>query len=124
MDRKQIIKHLLSKIPGIKFSYLFGSCVKGQMGPLSDIDIAVYLESGTNNFDSYLSIHHQLTRTLKQKIDLVILNEVKNLYLIESIIREGIVITDSNDDTRSYYETMMLHRILDYKHFKRMIDAA
>lgn len=124
MERKQKIKRLFLQIPEIKFSYLFGSYVKSQMGPLSDIDIAVYLETSINDFDSHLSIHHQLSKTLRQKVDLIILNEVKNLFLIESIIKEGVIITDSDDDTRLYYETMMLHRILDYKHFKKMIDAA
>lgn len=124
MEIVQQIEQLFSNIRGIRFSYLFGSVLQGRMGPLSDIDIAVNLDNSAHNFDTHLMIHHQLEKTLKRKIDLVILNDTKNLYLIESILKHGIVITDHTEDFRLYYETMMHHRILDYKHFKRMIDAA
>ena len=124
MEITEQIRQTLSDIQGIRFSYLFGSSAKDKRGALSDIDVAVYLEKRFNNFDHHLMIHHQIRKALKQEVDLIILNEIRNLYLVESIIKDGIVITDDEKDFRLYYETIMLHRILDYKHFRTIIDAA
>lgn len=39
----------------IKFAYLFGSCARGQSGPLSDIDLAIYLDNTTASILSPLN---------------------------------------------------------------------
>ena len=124
IDKIRDIKKRIKQIDGIKFSYLFGSAATNQIGPLSDIDIAVYLEPSADFFDNHLMIHHQLAKGFRKRIDLVILNRMNNLFLLESILSSGIILSDSNDDSRPYYETITHHRILDYKHFKKIIDAA
>lgn len=37
------LRDSLIRIPQVKFAYVFGSHARGDVGPLSDIDIAVFL---------------------------------------------------------------------------------
>ncbi len=47
-DLKRRLKPAFEKFPAVKFAYLFGSVAEGEAGPLSDIDIAVYLDPLTS----------------------------------------------------------------------------
>ena len=116
----ETIREILNGFGSVKFAYLFGSCAEGKGEKGSDVDIAVYLDD--TSLDEKLTLHHALTKTLHRKVDLVVLNEVKNLFLLESILRKGIVLKDHED--RDWFEVRKIHEILDYKQFKRTIDAA
>lgn len=91
---------------------------KGEVSPLSDIDIAVYLDNIDPNaiFDMKLSLHADICRALKMNnVDMVILNTLNNDMLIDDIIRHGIVIYDRNTALREYFEIMAIHRAIDFK---------
>ncbi len=107
----------------VKFAYLFGSQATDNVSPLSDVDIAVYLDDTANNLDKHLAIHHALSKRLKKDVDLVVLNNVKNFNLLESILSAGRVIVDRDVDFRKAFEVEKQHQILDYKAFKRYLDA-
>ena len=57
----------------VKRAYLFGSFVRGENNPESDLDILVELEPGTGLF-KFISIQHQLQIALRMQIDLVSAN--------------------------------------------------
>ena len=57
----------------VKRAYLFGSFVRGENNPESDLDILVELEPGTGLF-KFISIQHQLQIALRIQIDLVSAN--------------------------------------------------
>ena len=57
----------------VKRAYLFGSFVRGENNPGSDLDILVELEPGTGLF-KFISIQHQLQIALRIQIDLVSAN--------------------------------------------------
>ena len=57
----------------VKRAYLFGSFVRGENNPESDLDILVELEPGTGLF-KFISIQHQLQIALIIQIDLVSAN--------------------------------------------------
>ncbi len=102
----------------IRFAYLFGSVAKGEITPLSDIDVAVYLRDVGPEavFDFKLSLHGDICRALKRNdVDLVVLNTVANNMLIENIIRHGVVIYDLDNDAREDYEVTSLHQAIDFK---------
>jgi predicted nucleotidyltransferase len=107
----------------VKFAYLFGSQATGNVTSLSDVDIAVYLDDAANNLDKHLEIHHALSKRLQRDVDLVVLNNVKNFNLLESIFSNGRVIADRDADFRKAFEVQKQHQILDYKAFKRYLDA-
>lgn len=102
----------------IRFAYLFGSVAKGEVAPLSDIDVAVYLSNVDPGalFDIKLSLYGDICRALNRNdVDLVVLNTVANNMLIEDIIRHGVVIYDRDIEAREDYEVTSLHQAIDFK---------
>lgn len=65
---------------------------------------------------------HSLEVLLQREVDLVCLNSIKNMYLLEAIITKGIALKDA--DERALFEVEKNHAIIDFKNFKRYIDAA
>jgi len=118
------LQEFFAKREEVEFAYLFGSYARGDFAPYSDIDIALFLKKEHNTFDTKLQIHHKLEIFFQKDIDLIILNSAKNLFLLENILNEGIVIKDSKDDTRIMYELRKEHEIKDYKEFKRLLGVA
>ena len=104
----------------ILFAYLFGSHSKNEQTTNSDVDIAIYLAD--YSLDIELQINYELSKILKKNVDIVILNRVRNIFLLENILKEGIVLKDSSE--RIDFELSKQHEILDYKAFRRYIDAA
>ncbi|MDY0120606.1 MAG: nucleotidyltransferase domain-containing protein [Sulfurimonas sp.] len=119
-----VIKNRIATMPEIEFAYLFGSYAKGTQHEKSDIDIAVYIKEEYNSFDTKLKIHHALEISLYKEIDLVVLNNAKNFFLLEDIFNNNIIIKESQDDARVMFELDKEHQILDYKAFLRMLDVA
>jgi uncharacterized protein len=115
-----LLKEKLDTFANVNFAYLFGSYANGTQKDKSDVDIAVFLNK--NDLDSQLQLNYELSKLLKKDVDLVILNNVKNLFLLESIFKDAIVLKESQK--RIDYELRKEHDILDYKAFKRMINAA
>lgn len=114
------LKTLLANFDCVSFGYLFGSYANNTQTPKSDVDIALYLKDKT--VDTKLQLIYELSKALRLEVDLVVLNEVKNIYLLESILKNSTVIKES--DKRVDFELRKEHEILDYKSFKKMIDAA
>jgi predicted nucleotidyltransferase len=114
------IKEYIQDNTTIIFGYLFGSYANGTYTSSSDVDVALYLSD--LSLDNRLQINYELSKLLKKDVDLVVLNEVKNIYLLENILSESLVIKES--EQRFDFELVKQHDILDYKEFKRMIDAA
>jgi uncharacterized protein len=56
---------------GIKKIGLFGSFVRGEQRPGSDIDLLVEFESGKKTFDNFMELSFFLEEALRNKIDLV-----------------------------------------------------
>jgi len=117
---KNKLQSFLSSQNKVKFAYLFGSYADSTYTDKSDVDIAVYLSD--TSLDARLEVAHALEVSLQKKVDLVVLNDVKNMFLLEAILKEGIVVKDADD--RIYFEVERHHAIIDFKHFKRYIDAA
>ncbi|MEK7732968.1 MAG: nucleotidyltransferase domain-containing protein, partial [Planctomycetota bacterium] len=87
----------------VVFAYLFGSMAIGEVSPLSDVDIAVYLakENRESFFDLKLALHADISRALKRNdVDLVVLNTIRNEMLTADVIRNGVVIFDRDTETR------------------------
>jgi len=123
LNKHEVIKitqKLLQEDLNVKFAYLFGSYSDETYNDRSDVDIALYLDE--YNFDKQLSISFELSKALNKDVDLVILNSAKNLYLLDDILRKGILLKDN--ENRVDFELKKHHQILDYKEFKKRIDAA
>ncbi|KYJ86472.1 type VII toxin-antitoxin system MntA family adenylyltransferase antitoxin [Sulfurovum riftiae] len=117
--KKKLIE-ILGADDNVQFAYLFGSYADDSFTEKSDVDIAVYLYD--HSFDAKISLHHTLEKALYKDVDMVCLNEVKNIYLLENILNNGILMKDHED--RDFFEVKKQHEIIDFKNFKRYIDAA
>ncbi len=117
---KNQLETLLHANNNVIFAYLFGSYSDHTFSDTSDIDIAVYLKD--SSLDAKLTLHHTLEKSLQKEVDLVCLNKIKNIYLLESILTKGIMIKESKE--RAIFEVEKHHAIIDFKNFKKYIDAA
>jgi predicted nucleotidyltransferase len=86
------IKSVAISHPEIKLVYLFGSRASGETGPLSDYDIAIYVDVKDRKklFDLRLVFMDEVSRALMtDMIDVVILNLAESPELKYHIIKDG-----------------------------------
>ncbi len=114
------LKNILAEEDNILFAYLFGSYAKGDFHKSSDIDIALYLKE--DSFDYYLEIVKKLQSLFDKEIDMVILNRAKNLFLIEDIINNSVVLKDN--EKRLEYESYKWMEIVDFKEVDKRLENA
>jgi predicted nucleotidyltransferase len=122
------IKTILQKHKEVLFAYLFGSYANGDNGPLSDVDIAVYLKNNLlseeqENIAGALRSDLEKELQMPDKVGLVLLNEELPPALEHDIVYNGKLIYVQNETARSYYEAETICRWLDYKpHHERMMQ--
>lgn len=117
---KDVLEKNIQQMPNVLFAYLFGSYADASQTKQSDVDLALYLSD--TSLDVKLQIIYQLSKALNKEVDLVVLNDVKNIYLLETILQKGILLKDNTQ--RVDFELTKQHEILDYKSFKKMLDVA
>ena len=118
------IKEILDTLREVEFAYLFGSYATSKADENSDIDIAIFIKTDYDIFDTKLKVHHKLEIAMDKEVDVISLNTIKNFDLLNDIFDDGVVLKDSEDDFRVMFELKKQHEILDYKEFKRMLDVA
>ncbi|MDO3376772.1 type VII toxin-antitoxin system MntA family adenylyltransferase antitoxin [Geoalkalibacter halelectricus] len=112
------LKVVLAEIPQVKFAYLFGSHARGDAGPLSDIDVAVYLDRRLDPFRFRLSLLESLAHRLgTERFDLVTLNDASPLLRYE-VVRQGVVIKE-NRQRRIPFEVRALSEYFDTEHLRK-----
>jgi hypothetical protein len=72
---------------GVKRIGLFGSFVRGEQRPESDIDFLVEFEQGRKTFDSFMELSFLLERTQKHRIELVTVESLSP-YIGPYILKE------------------------------------
>ncbi len=83
MNRREILKILsthkqeLSELFGVDSIALFGSSVRGESLPTSDIDLLVEFRKGNKDFFNFIRCKFYLENIFNQKVDLVMKSAVK-----------------------------------------------
>ena len=72
---------------GIKRIGLFGSFVRGDQRPESDIDLLVEFESGRKTFDTFMELSFFLEDVLKHRVELVTVESLSP-YIGPYILKE------------------------------------
>ncbi len=128
-----LLKSNLQKEEDILFGYIFGSYGKGKVTPLSDIDIAIYINEKKikkDIFERKLELIDIITTTLKtDEIDLVILNEAP-LTLIHQVLKTKMILFSKDEHIRIKFESksQMLYfdteplRTISYKNLRKRIE--
>ena len=113
----EVVELVLKNEKAVKFAYLFGSHVQGRVGPLSDIDIAVYLDKRYDLFVCRLLLMEEIDRCLKgHPCDLVVLNNAPVDFQYD-IIKNGQVLKDDKRK-RVPFEVRVLRQYLDFEPFR------
>ena len=112
------VRKFLASIPQVKFAYVFGSRARGDAGPLSDIDIAVFLDDSISIFHDRLCLMESLARELGAEcFDLVTLNDAPVVLRFE-VVRSGQVVKEDRK-RRILFESRTLSEYLDTEHLRR-----
>ena len=83
MNRREILEILsshkqeLSELFGVDSIALFGSSVRGESLPTSDIDLLVEFRKGNKDFFNFIRCKFYLENIFNQKVDLVMKSAVK-----------------------------------------------
>ena len=64
------IRHRLRRL-GVKRLGLFGSFVRDEQGPTSDVDVLVEFEDGKKTFDHFMQVSFLLEDVLKRRVEIV-----------------------------------------------------
>ncbi len=121
------ITEILRTFEEIDFAYLFGSYANGTETPLSDVDIAVYLNNNCNfkdnnkypyGYESFLI--GRLSIVLKtDKIDLVLLNKA-DLLICEKIYNTGMLLFEKDRLKRIKIENSVRKEFIDTEHYRKI----
>lgn len=116
------IRRYLEGEPKVKFAYLFGSQAKGTAGPLSDIDIAVYIDPEMEAFRYRLALMETLSTLAKtERIDVVVLNSASPVLKF-AVIRDGRVLKEDRSQ-RIRFEQTAISEYLDTAYLRKVQAA-
>jgi len=120
-DRIKYASQYLEKRKDVIFAYLFGGLAKGDATPLSDVDIAVYLDEGVDCIEAKLDILEDLIDILNtDEIDLIVLNQ-SSLALSMNVIRNNRLIVDKQPFTRHAHDSLVMRKYFDYSRLESAI---
>jgi len=106
---------VLEQDANVVFAYLFGGLARGRVKPLSDVDVAVYLNNIENLSQYKLDLFDRLTDALGTcEVDLVILNKA-SISLVGRILANKQVLVDKEPFRRHAYESIALREFFDFR---------
>jgi predicted nucleotidyltransferase len=121
------LKDMLVDDKDVAVVYLFGSYAKDNVTPLSDIDIAILLDSRVrpaDYFDKQLDLLDKISQKLHtDEVDVVILNQAPSL-LAYQVIKIRKVLFCRNEPRRISFEANAIDRYLDEKPMRSLIYQA
>ncbi len=110
----------------VLLAYVFGSVAREEVGPLSDIDFAVYFEETLpkdRRKEVYLDILNELIDILGDDIDLASMNDADLLFNF-NVVKSGENVFKNSEDDRIRIESEIVRRNLDMKYYReRHADA-
>jgi predicted nucleotidyltransferase len=117
MDEQALKDGLSTILPGLEgmcLVYLFGSQVEGNLGPMSDYDLAVLVDRAVDGRRVQAHLAHELARALHtDRIDVILLNRAP-IELAYAVIAQGKLLYERDVATRVEYEAGVLGRYGDY----------
>ena len=124
MEQECIVSRLMAYFATcpypVRLAYLFGSEAQRQTTPLSDVDVAVYLEEPdpAQRSRHYLPLLFDLRRAVGNgEVDLVFLNDASPLFAYQIITGQLLYSTD--EEHRVAFETGVLREYFDERAWER-----
>ena len=96
--------------------YLFGSQARQQTKPVSDVDVAVLYKNKVPDGFGRLGIPlaGELEKITKKPVDVIVLNNA-NVDLIHKVLRDGIIVFESDPAIRIQFEVNSRNAYFDLK---------
>lgn len=114
-ERLPRVAEALEQDPRVVFAYLFGGVAAGDIKPLSDIDIALYLNCLDDLAEVKLALFQRLSDILStSEIDLVILNTAP-VSLAGRILQKRQLLVDKEPFCRHLFESRTLREFFDFR---------
>ncbi len=114
-NRLTTLGAVLAGQPAGRFAYVFGGAGRHELRPLSDVDVAVYLDDGTDLVQARLDLIGVVTKHLgTDEVDLVMLNQAPTA-LLGRILQSRRVIVDKDPFLRHRFESLALRTFLDFR---------
>jgi len=115
---------VLAAQAAVRFAYVFGGAGRCELRPLSDVDVAVYLDDAADPVQARLDVIGVVTKHLgTDEVDLVVLNQAPTA-LRGRIVQSRRVIADKDPFLRHRFESLALRTFLDFRIFeRRLLDA-
>jgi predicted nucleotidyltransferase len=110
--------------PAVRFAYLFGGAGRDDLRPLSDVDVAIYLDETADPVQARLDLIDVVTKHLgTDEIDLVILKRAPTA-LLGRVLQSRRVIVDKDPFLRHRFESLEMRKFMDFRIFEqRFLDA-
>jgi predicted nucleotidyltransferase len=110
----EALRQVLADRPKVSLAYLFGSQVRGDVGPMSDIDIALLLDDADETGTIRSNLRASLAAALdRERVDVVFLNRAP-VELAYAIIVEGELLYERDAATRVEYEAKIMSLYCDF----------
>jgi predicted nucleotidyltransferase len=101
-------------LPSLQLLYLFGSRVDGEIGPMSDYDLAVLLDREADRRYMRALLAHEFAFLLQtDRVDVVVLNDAP-IELAYAVIAQGDRLFERSIAVRVEYEAQVMSRYGDY----------
>lgn len=113
-DMVKKLEKSLSLQSDIVLVFLFGSFVRGDITPFSDLDIAIFF-TGTIDFYRINDLREDISEMLGVEVDIVVLNNASPVIKMQ-VLKKGILLI--NKDQRAYNE-FFVNTVKEYDDLKR-----
>lgn len=122
-ELEQQVAHWLAGMQAdVVAGYLFGSVARGDDGPESDVDVALWLRSAPQPTVAGAAfapiLADDLTEALGRRADVVVLNGAP-LELIHRVLRDGVLIAERDRSARIAFEVAFRRTYLDMQPYLR-----
>ncbi|MDQ1331419.1 MAG: uncharacterized protein QG578_1687 [Thermodesulfobacteriota bacterium] len=115
LSKISAVIEVLSTDQRVLFAYLFGGLAAGRVRPLSDVDIAVYLNDTLELADYKLKLFDKVTEVLgTAELDLVVLNTAP-ISIAGRILQNKQLLIDKEPFRRHIYESLTLREFFDFR---------
>ncbi|HPS89602.1 MAG TPA: nucleotidyltransferase domain-containing protein [Methanosarcina vacuolata] len=120
-----LLPEFFNKKEYVELAYLFDSIAEGTEGPLSDIDIGVYLSSKLTKgerIEKRLELIGELSTLIKNDhADLLVMNDASSVINFE-VIRPNVTLFVRNEDLKLDVEQYVMSKYLDRKYHEDFLN--
>lgn len=115
LSRIPMARDVLMQDPIVVFAYLFGGLAAGRVNPLSDVDIAVYINDNRDLANYKLALYDRITDALGTgEVDLIILNTAP-ISIAGRVLQNKKLLIDKEPFRRHAYESLVLREFFDFR---------